>query len=631
MLFAVQFENFSHRRIPAKFIYSKPVNLTGTHKMAGTEKITTISGKLFYRIFLAGANKILENQELLNRINVFPVPDADTGTNLASTVRYIIDQAQPNESFTKTSNAIAVAALSGARGNSGIIFAQFLYGLSLEAGNEDRLSIESFAKVLKNSVRYVYEAIAEPVEGTMLTVIREWADFIYKQKNTIDDFFNLFISAYEIAMKALTETTEKLQVLKITDVVDAGAKGFVLFLEGIIEGFRKKNSAREIIVKATKIDTQAIHALKEDEFNYRYCCESLIKSDNLDQSALKNRIRELGDSLVVAGSKTMARIHIHTDKPHLLFERLREFGITSYQKVDDMLKQNEAASSRKFKIALVTDSTSDLPQEIIEKYQIHVVPLNVHFGQNQYLDKVTLTPGQFFDLIDKEENFPTTSQPSEQQFQNIYSLLATHYDSVIAVHISKQFSGTWQNSKRAAEKISKETGKKISVLDSMHVSGSLGLLTLRIANAIEKGMEHDKIVEQFPQWRQNTRIYVSVRNLKYMVRGGRVSSGRGLIAKILNVKPIVSMDDKGNSTLFDKAFSQRSNMKKVLRHISRFLEDKKLRNYIILHAEGHEMAELYKRKLKEMTGKNPVTIMNISTAIGVSAGKGTAAVALITE
>ena len=599
--------------------------------MPETEKITSISGKLYYKVFLAGANKILENQDLLNRINVFPVPDADTGTNLASTVRYIIDQAQPHESFSETSNAIASAALTGARGNSGIIFAQFLYGVSLEAGDDDYLSIESFASVLKRSVNYVYEAIAEPVEGTMLTVIREWADFIYHQKNNIDDFINLLIKAYEIATKSLSETKDKLQVLKIADVVDAGAKGFVLFLEGVIEGFRKKSSPREIIVKSAHIDKQAIHSVNQEEFNFRYCCESLVKSDNIDHKLMRKRIGDMGDSLVIAGSNKMCRIHMHTDEPHILFERLREFGVTSYQKVDDMVKQNEVASERKYKIALVTDSTSDLPQEVIDKYQIHVIPLNLHFGENQYLDKVTLHPSQFFDLIDSEKKFPTTSQPSELQFQNLYSLLTTHYDSVISVHISKKFSGTCQNSKRAAEKISEETGKKISVLDSMHVSGSLGLLTLRIARAIENGTTHDEIVRHFPQWRQNTRIYVSVKNLKYMVRGGRVSSSRGFIATLLNVKPIVSMDTEGNSALFDKAFSQKANMKKVLKHISHFLKNKKLLNYIVLHAEGDEMADLYKEKLKQLTGTDPIAVMNISTAIGVSAGKGTAAVALITE
>ena len=599
--------------------------------MAPQEKITFISGKLYYKVFLAGASKILENQGLLNKINVFPVPDADTGTNLASTIRAIIDKAHPHESFRITSGAIASAALSGARGNSGIIFAQFLYGVSLEAGNREKLSIETFAEVMNNAVGYIYDAIAEPLEGTMLTVIREWAEFIYAQKNTIDDFINLFIKAYEIASRSLSETTEKLKALKIANVVDAGAKGFVLFLEGVIEGFKKNMTLREIIVNRGQTGTNSLASIPHDEFNFRYCCETLIKADHMDLAKLKMSIRGIGDSLVVAGSDKFARVHLHTDSPHLLFEKLREYGTLSYQKVDDMLKQNQAATDRRWKIALVTDSTCDLPEELTDKYQIYVIPLNIHFGENQYLDKLTLNTDQFFRLIDKEKNFPTTSQPGEMNFQNLYSLLTTYYDSVISVHISKKFSGTWQNSKRAAEKISKETGKKISVLDSMHVSGSLGMLTLKVAQAIEKGISHDEIVSSFPEWRNNTRIYVSVKNLKYMVRGGRVSATRGFMARLLNVKPIVSMDSEGRSALFDRAFSQRSNMKKVLDHTGKFLENKKLWNYIILHAEGEETAQWYADRLFKMTGKRPVSIQNISPVIGLSAGKGTAALALLAE
>jgi DegV family protein with EDD domain len=597
--------------------------------MATPEKITTISGKLYYKVFLAGANKILENQGLLNKINVFPVPDADTGTNLASTLRFIIDKAQPHESFTVTSNAIATAALNGARGNSGIIFAQFLYGVSIEAGNRESLSIESFAEIMKKSVRYIYDAIAEPVEGTMLTVIREWAEYIYQHKNAIDDFLKLFLNAYEIASRALKETTEKLKVLKLANVVDAGAKGFVLFLEGVIEGFKKTSTAREIIVNQSKIETNFVSTLQHEDFNFRYCSETLIKGQNLDLKELKESIKSMGDSLVVAGSGTLARVHIHTDNPHLLFEKLRDFGTLSYQKVDDMVKQNEAATERKWNIALVTDSTSDLPQELIDKYQVYVVPLNIHFGENQYLDKLTLKPDQFFKLVDSEKDFPSTSQPNELNFINLYSHLATHYDSIISIHISKKFSGTWQNSSRAAQKVSKESGKEISVLDSMHVSGSLGLLTLKIAMAIEEGMKHDEIVNSFPEWRNNTKIFVSVKNLKYMIKGGRVSASRGFIARLMNVKPIVSMDHEGGSTLFDKAFSQRSNMKKVMNHTRKFLADRTTWNYIVLHAEGESAAEWFTAQLTELTGKKPVSISSISPVIGLSAGKGTAAIALI--
>ncbi|MGC9374129.1 MAG: DegV family protein [Bacteroidales bacterium] len=166
-------------------------------------------------------------------------------------------------------------------------------------------------------------------------------------------------------------------------------------------------------------------------------------------------------------------------------------------------------------------------------------------------------PENFYDLVDQNKVFAKTAQPNEKAFENLYAYLASHYDSIIAVHLTSKFSGTYQSSVKAAEKISKEFAKKITVVDSRNLSGSLGLIALRIAQEIEKGTSHDKIVEQLESWIRKSKILVSVKNLKYMVRGGRVSPMNGQIASLMNVKPIVSMNPDGTSTLFDKAFSQK--------------------------------------------------------------------------
>lgn len=597
--------------------------------MSTDRRITSIGGHFYYNIFLAGANKILENQRLLNAINVFPVPDADTGTNLAATLRAVIDQVKPSDSFKHTADAIAIAALNGARGNSGVIFAQFLYGVSNEAGEDHQVSIDRFADIVIRSVRYVYEAVAEPVEGTMLTVIRLWAEFIHARKETFDDFLKLMSSAFEFAQNALADTTQKLKALSLANVVDAGAKGFVLFLEGLLEGMTSKNKAGHLSLASLEV-IPAIN-LPHDHITFRYCTEALLRAEQIDKIQLKKDIEGLGDSLVLAGSGRALRVHIHTDQPHILFEKLSAYGALSYQKADDMVRQNQVMTARKWNIALVTDSTCDLPAEILEHYQIHVVPLNIHFGESQYLDRLTIQPARFFDLIETEKSFPTTSQPNEQSFLNLYSHLASHYDSVIAVHLSGKFSGTLRNSISAAERISAELNRKISVLDSMHVSGSLGLQVLRIARAIEEGKDHSEIVSSFGEWRAKSKIYVSVKDLKNMVRGGRVSPMKGLIARLMNVKPIVSMDEQGGSALFDKAFSQKANMKKVMRHVEGFLKNGKVWNYLILHAEAEDTAGWFHREMTILTGKEPLAVVNISPVIGLSAGKGTAAVAIMSE
>jgi DegV family protein with EDD domain len=599
--------------------------------MGSEEKITRLNGNLYFQIFVSGANKILENQKLLNKINVFPVADADTGTNLASTLRAVIDNARPTDSYKVTANSIAVAALNGARGNSGVIFAQFLYGMSIEASDDKHITIDDFVESIKRSVSYIYSAIANPVEGTMLTVIREWADFIYSQKGAIDDFKKLFKHSYEIALKSLSETTFKLKALSLANVVDAGAKGFVLFLEGIIEGFRKTLLHEEIIARHDEIDQTSLGTIAHEESTFRYCTEALIHGKDIDHKEVKSLILDMGDSLVIAGSDKMIRLHMHTNEPHIVLERLRKFGKIHYQKADDMKKQQEAMYSRKWKIALVTDSTSDLSDELMEKYQIFMVPLNVHFGESQYLDKVTLHPDQFYKLAQTETHSPSTSQPNESTFLNMYSHLASHYDSIISVHVSETFSGTIRNARNAAERISKEFGKTISIIDSRQVSGPLGLLTLRVAQAIEGGMEHAEIVAKAEEWKKNAKVYVSVKTLKYMIRGGRVSKTKGFVASLFNILPIISITQEGKSILFDKAFSQKANMKKVIVHTREFLKGRKIRDYIIMHAEDEENASWMRKEMEELTGIQPISVVSISPVVGVNAGKGTVALALMAE
>ena len=597
-----------------------------------TNKITKLNGKNLYFLFLAGSKKILENQMEINRINVFPVPDGDTGTNLASTLRTIIDNIKPDYSFKATADNIAVAALEGARGNSGIIFAQFLYGLSAETGNHKEITLENFSESLKRSVAYIYEAIANPVEGTMLTVIREWIEDIHLRKNDLECFKDLLYESYKAAKKSLSETTAKLKVLAKANVVDAGAKGFVLFLEGIME-YLSQNNVKEVLELSqfVIVDEPHMEEISPESLTFRYCTEALIKGEKLDKAKIRNSVSGFGDSLVVAGSDKQVRLHINTDTPAELIEKLRPMGTLAYQKADDMFLQYQVAHERKYNIALVTDSTCDLPEEILEKYQIHRVPINIQVGESNYLDKLTLNPETFYTVSEEASEIPTTSQPNEKSFVNLYSHLATHYDSVIAVHLSQQFSGTWSSSTKAAKRVVSEMNKKISVVDSKTISGSLGLLVLRIAEAIEKGVEHDDLLAKIDDWTLKEKLYVSVKSINNLVRSGRVSPVKGKIARILNLKPIVFVGDDGKVKLLDKAFSQEGNTKKVLKYIKKDISEGELWNYMIVHALNSEGAEKLAIILEEMTGKPPKFITNVCSALVLHAGTGTVAVGLAKE
>lgn len=588
-----------------------------------------INGKFLYYAFVAGGNQILKNQVEINRINIFPVNDKDTGSNLASTIRSVIDNIKPHKSYKTTVSNIADAALLGARGNSGVIFAQFLHGLSRETLNQPNITLSEFVESVKKSIPYIYEAIANPVEGTMLTVIKEWSDFLETKKDAIHDFKNVIIDSFDVLQKSLAETTLKLKALNKSGFVDAGAKGFVLFIEGIID-FIKNRNIRNLVIESNE-NISLIHSdeLSEEEITRRFCTEAIIKNITKSKSQLQKILGKSGDSVVVAGSKNMCRIHVHTNNPADLFHQLKEIGTITFQKVDDMVRQQEVVNKRKWNIALVTDSTCDLSQELIDFYQINMVPINLNFGDNHYLDKVTIQPNQFYDLLETEAEFPKTSQINEQAFTNLYSHLASHYDAIIAVHLTSQFSGTFANSVKAGERISTEFNKPVYVIDSKNLSGALGLLVLKAAKNIEAGASAESIVQILKKDVLQAKIFVSVRDLKFMIKGGRVSKPKGIIASVLGLNPVISMDENGKSLLFGKTFSQPASLKKIYKHIEKIGRGKTLWNYIILHAHNSKGAKKAEDKMLEITGKKPISVVNISPVIGMHAGSGAIAISLL--
>lgn len=596
---------------------------------AGTgRELKELDGRNLYYAFMAGARKVIDHQTELNRINVFPVKDGDTGTNLAATIRSVTESLHPHRSYKVIADRIAEATLINARGNSGIIFAQFFYGLSIETGSWKSVTMQQFAETIGRSVSYVYEAVAKPVEGTMLTVIREMAEYMSGSWQRFSDFNHFLSASYDVLKKSLLETKNKLAILQANNVVDAGARGFFLFFEGIIEYLIQGNIRELIVSRQTVVSLPAAEEDSHDNIEFRYCTEAILRDVKVEKKVLKERVEAYGNSVVVAGSGKIMRLHVHTNEPATLFENIRSLGTITFQKADDMFRHYEITNQRKWRIALVTDSTCDLDTAILDQYQVNMLPININFGDNHYLDKVTLQPEQFYSMLDDAVEYPKSAQVNETTLANLYSHLASHYDSVIAVHVSDQLSGTYHSSCRAAKKISNEFNKQITVLNSKNLSGSLGLIVLRIAKAIEEGKSHSEIVTLAESWISKTRIFVSVKSLDYLVRGGRVSATRGKLAKLLNINPIVSVDKEGKAIIFDKTFSQKANMKKVMKHVSRHLEKTPIWNYIVLHACNESAATWYAEKMEALTGKKPVSIVNISPVIGANAGIGAASVAI---
>ncbi|MFA7202555.1 MAG: DegV family protein [Candidatus Caldatribacteriota bacterium] len=593
--------------------------------------IKYLNGKRLYYAFISGANEIIRQKEKLNKINVFPVPDGDTGTNLAYTINNMLQEVKASKNVNITLQSMADAALSGARGNSGIIFAQFFNGWANAVGNQKTLNIQTFGESVKDAIPSVYNAILHPVEGTMLSVIKVWAQAVYDMKNKSHDFDELFHSALLKAREALNNTPNQLKALRDANVVDAGGKGFVHLLEGMGQFIRYGN-LREI-VKQHELSVEKFEPMPEADFDltYRYCIETmLINIQPEKMSEIRNMLENLGDSIIVAGNTRKTRIHIHTNNPAEVFLNLSNFANIVNPKVDDMKKQFISSHKKHPPIALVTDSIADIPEKLLDMYNIHILPISIFFENNEFLDKITITPKIFHELVEKTNNFPTSSQPGVKVVEGLLQYLSSYYDSVIALMVSGKISGTINSVFQAAGKL-RETGYNIDVIDSKLNSAAQGLLVQKTAELIDTGLGHDAIIEKIHDLIPRVKIMVSVSNFKYMVQSGRVSPFKGKLAKILNLKPIISLDEEGNGIAFAKAFSRKANFNKILSIIRENNQKNPITRYCIVHSQAPKLAEQYRKSLLTILQKEPQYIEEVSSVVAMASGKGAVAVGFMSE
>jgi hypothetical protein len=589
-------------------------------------KIKYLDGYRFYIAIKAGSKAVFRDQSYLDKINVFPVPDADTGTNLAATMRSIIETSSVYRSLQQTISSVADSALMGARGNSGIIFAQFIHGMSKEMHDKQRVTTAVFAESVKKAIDYVYDSILEPVEGTVITVMRDWAAAIERNSQRSEDFVHLLYTSLHDAQKSLQNTPNQLKVLAEAGVVDAGANGFVSFLEGICDFIKngKLKNYSQTDFNITHIEETAEHVYQPGKI--RYCTEAIVTDAKLDLKQTQQELKQYGDSLIAAGSAQKMHLHIHTQRPDKLIEKVHEIGNISKIKVDDMQRQYQISHQRKYPIALITDSACDLPQELIEKYQIITVPFNINFGKTPYLDKLTITAENFYEKLKTESIHPKSSQPNLQTVENLYSFVSGYYRQILAIHISDKLSGMYKISATMPDKIK---NAEIAVFNSKQLTVSEGLLVLRAAKAIEAGLSFDEIKTKLDKWIEKSDILVDINTLKYMVRGGRVSPLKGMVATALNLKPIVTLDEQGKATAAGKSFNRKANMSKIIDIVAK--KKGRIWNYAIVHADAKQRAAQYAEKLTAKLGNKPAYIMELSPVVGVHNGIGAIGIGIMEE
>lgn len=302
------------------------------------------------KMMLQGAADLLgQSKGEIDALNVFPVPDGDTGTNMYHTLAAALNEALRTDTnnIGLVAEAAARGALVGARGNSGVILSQILYGFAGSLRSVEKASALDIVRALENGAQTAYRAVMSPVEGTILTVVRKSAEGAAAQRS--DDLLRLMVGVLKRAFVALQETPETLPVLKQAGVVDAGGKGFVIILEGILRALKAASpgarNGRTEIYRASGDSFTTPPAFIEESITFTYCTELLVKGSGLPLEAIKQELFPHGDCLMVVGEDTLVKVHIHTDHPGLILECCLKYGSLHDLKINNMREQNREMSS----------------------------------------------------------------------------------------------------------------------------------------------------------------------------------------------------------------------------------------------------------------------------------------------
>lgn len=300
-----------------------------------------INGHNFCNMMINASNKLELKKEMINSLNVFPVPDGDTGTNMSMTLKTAVREIEDckDNDIGLIAKKIAKGALMGARGNSGVIFSQILRGIAKGLENKTEVNAQEFSHSIMEGAKYAYKAVMRPTEGTILTIIRSAGERAIKSDTK--DVLELLNEICVYSRKVLDKTPEMLPALKEAKVVDAGGMGLLVIFEAMKEALEKKieYSINDDVVQSSS-NKPALTHINTSDIKYGYCTEFLIMANNVDVNSFKKEIEQYGDSMVVVGLEDVVKVHIHTNEPGIILTKALELGQLSKIKIDNMREQH---------------------------------------------------------------------------------------------------------------------------------------------------------------------------------------------------------------------------------------------------------------------------------------------------
>lgn len=589
------------------------------------------------KMFLAASKRIEKDKEKINKINVFPVPDQDTGGNLAKTLNGVREAIEGKEfkDLSEFSEAALDGALTAAQGNAGVIYTGFLAGF-LPSLNEnsvnsdkkdfsDRVDAEKLAIAFEKGRERAWQSIQNPKPGTILDIIDATVQVFKEEAKKEKNIVVIFKKAVKKAKEALLATPEKMELLKKANVVDAGGLGFLMILESYLEVLTPLFFKTSISGKKPSGKSKRFVQM----FSNRYEVVALIENPRFSEEEIKNKLKKLGNSIDIVQVGNRIKIHIHTDFPDNVKNIMKNIGQIQTLREQDMAKEVVGEPSiKKVSIGIVTDEIADLLPKIVEKYQIEVVPFKIDWpdGENLAGDNI------YQKMREAEKagikTLPKTSQASPKEFLDAFKRqFEKGFEEIVCITLSSKLSGGYNSACQARDILPEEQKNKVFIIDSYQATCGEALLVLKAIELIQEQRGVSEIIQELKNTIPNIYVYVFLKDPKWLEWGGRIShSQANWIRRLqkIGVRPLLGIKD-GVVEQIGFRFGVKETPEAIFKEIE--TKSKKVRKngkkirVVITHCDNLEEAEKLKDILKNI--KAEVSFINLTgSVVGVHVGPG---------
>ncbi|MCY6356723.1 DAK2 domain-containing protein [Clostridium sp. ZS2-4] len=345
-----------------------------------------IDGYDLRNMMINASNNLENKKEFVNSLNVFPVPDGDTGTNMSMTFRSAVAEIEKldNNSISEATQKIARGALMGARGNSGVILSQILRGIAKGLDGKCEVDAVTFANSIQEGSKYAYKAVMRPTEGTILTIIKAASESAANANES--DIVKMLNKVCEFSKSVLDKTPDMLPALKEAKVVDAGGMGLLIILEGMYEALNRNIEARmddvKVISNKDNINRPAQASIQVEDIKFGYCTEFFIHTNEAAEKSLglKRRFESVGDSMIVIGVDDIIKVHIHTNDPGFVLSEAGKLGELSKIKIDNMREEHRKILELEYATTEEDTDSEDYDNEVIEEVEYGFVSVTMGNG-----------------------------------------------------------------------------------------------------------------------------------------------------------------------------------------------------------------------------------------------------------